>query len=115
MITATGDALNDRVEVNFAADKVKVELFSAQSNGSIKRTSISKKVSDVSAINFVGGDGNDTSTNSSSAAMSAFGDNGNDAFVGGSNNDRLFGGNGDDVLSEQLDDKRVWKRHFERG
>ncbi len=131
VVTATGDALNDRVEVNFAADKVKVELYSTQSNGSIKRTSISKKVSDVSAINFVGGagndafninqgtmtpgvlpasvalgfqagDGNDTSTNSSSAAMSAFGDNGNDAFVGGNNNDRLFGGNGDDVLSGQL-------------
>ncbi len=53
----------------------------------------------VSRIDFIGGSGNDSFTNSTSVASQAWGHGGDDVLAGGSGGDLLYGGTGVDQLT----------------
>jgi len=55
-------------------------------------------VSEVNVLHFVGLDGDDFFENQTSIPSRAYGQGGNDNFIGGNGNDRLIGNDGDDVL-----------------
>lgn len=126
-LTITGDQLSDRAEVRFEGSKVKVDLYSTRSNGSIDHHDQTKSIDSVRniifnglagndallvtqgqlnsgvtlnsiSLDFNGGDGNDTCDNQAAAFMRAYGNAGNDTMWGGSVRDVMYGGLGDDVL-----------------
>lgn len=85
----TGDAAAEVVSVSRDEGEIVVDA-----DGSISRF----PASDVSKLSFEGGDGDDHFTNNTDLPSIAYGNDGNDTLIGGSNDDELRGGDGDDVL-----------------
>jgi len=82
--------------VNVWADAANVYVSMANSTGT-KNASFNRAT--VNQVRFLGGDGDDVFTNTSSVNTLALGEGGNDTLTGGLGTNVLFGGAGDDRLT----------------
>lgn len=128
IITITGDNFEDTAEARFEGDRVFITLLSKNANGSTDQDQFNRQIQGVVGIDFdardgndsmkvvvnalnagvdlspitlgfYGGNGNDTFTNATNAAIKSYaiGDFGDDVLSGGGGLDFLIGGDGNDV------------------
>lgn len=90
IVTIEGTALDDSSTVSVSGKDVSISL---------NNTSATFPLAKVRGLVFKGLNGNDSFTNNSSIAATAYGGNGNDVLTGGAAADALFGGLGDDRLT----------------
>lgn len=98
-VTITGDAADNVAAVSIESGNVVVVADGVTT---------SFQASNVRSLVFLGGAGNDQFTNNTSLRSHAFGEDGNDTLIGGSNRDDLFGGLGDDVLTGNAGDDKIY-------
>jgi len=108
VINVVGTAGNDRVSVTTNNNQLTINFNGQNFNFA---------ASQVTLINFAGGDGNDRFVNNTGVRVTASGGagndllasaGGNDIFNGGSGNDILFGNGGADVLNGSSGNDRVF-------
>jgi Ca2+-binding RTX toxin-like protein len=136
-LTVQGDQYNDQVVITFDGNNVKADLKAQRSNGSFDHRDRTIRTSDVQrivikglngddqvsvyqnglsgspllanvAIEFQGGNGNDTFANFSQVKSTAFGGEGNDSLQGGESADLLYGEGGNDTLNGSLGADTLW-------
>ena len=95
----SGGAGDDVGALVASGDQVEASINGAESQ--------TFNASEIETVIFIGGNGNDKLTNSTSIPSSIFGGNGDDALTGGGDDDRIVGGMGADAIDGGAGDDQL--------